>query len=162
MSSNILDDRTACPVSWKNFSSRIAESEAYTTMDALRIPRSMEMSKLADLISRRRKELKMSLADVATASRGLSKSYIHVLEQGKFDNPSTEKLVMLARGLRLPVSDVLDAAGISLQQNEGAILAKLPPEAIPILEEVGDWPEEEQRRFLAGLLALRAAGKPVS
>ncbi|MEO8287117.1 MAG: helix-turn-helix transcriptional regulator [Chloroflexota bacterium] len=72
---------------------------------------------LSELISRRRKELNMSVMDLANAST-LTRAYIYSFENSdpskKARQPTARVLVELARALSLPIAEVFKAAGINV------------------------------------------------
>lgn len=68
------------------------------------------MSEFGRLIRRIRKEKKLSLKDVAKRG-GLSHAYISQIENGKRVNPTGQVINKLAKGLGVPVYDLLAISG---------------------------------------------------
>ena len=69
-----------------------------------------DTQELGTLIRARRQELHMTGQDLAT-KWGLSLTYVHSLERGEVNPPSTENLVRLANILQLDVDKILGLVG---------------------------------------------------
>ena len=83
------------------------------------LPASMALA-----IQKRRKELGMSLDDVAKAA-GTSKSHVWELEQGRAANPTIEMAMSLCRALSMSLNQLLgrDVSQPSLTEQELALIA---------------------------------------
>jgi transcriptional regulator with XRE-family HTH domain len=117
---------------------------------------SEQQSQLGTRIARLREEKNLTLGELERRS-GVTKGYLSQLERGAATNPSLEAVRKIARGLDVPVEELLDEEGRDEGGQDGSKLPRGLREFVRRSADRGKPLKDEDVRMLLG---IRYRGRP--